>query len=125
MVPDSVAKMNRAGFPDAISQAGVPLKTCAVGEPVGILTTRALATGNGWPRPLYKVLVPDRLFDIQNGPVGFKAIPQGLVRLGSVWVANPGISETRFCTAYFEIGIAEGDGGVVLGTAAVISTLVL
>src|SRR4051794_22238045 len=54
IVPDSVANRNRAGFPDAISNAGVPLKTCAVGAPVGILTTMALAPGNGWPRPLYK-----------------------------------------------------------------------
>ena len=96
IAPDSVAKRNRAGFPGAISKAGVPLKTCAVGAPAGIRTTRALAMGNGWPRPLYKVLVPDRLFEIQNGPVGFRAIPQGLVRFGSVCAANPGISETRF-----------------------------
>ena len=56
IVPSSVANRNVAGFPVAISKAGVELKTCPVGEDrddpeagAAILTTRAVGEGNGWP----------------------------------------------------------------------------
>jgi len=39
------------------------------------------------------VLVP--WFETQNGLVGLREMPQGLIRSGSVIVANPGMLDTR------------------------------
>jgi hypothetical protein len=44
---------------------------------------------------------PDVLSASHTGEVGLKAIPQQLRRLGSVVVANPGMSETQFVCTYF------------------------
>src|SRR5690349_25129368 len=85
IVPASLAMRNDAGFPGLISNAGVPLKTCPAGDgdefPVAAtLTTTGLPAGSGCPRPLYSVLVPERLFEIQKGLDALNAIPQGFTR---------------------------------------------
>lgn len=115
IVPDSVAKRNNAGLLGEISNAGVPLKTCPVGDGAevavaggGMFTTRGASMGKGRPEPSYRVLVPVRLFAIQNAPVEFKAMPQGLIRFGSVWSATPAMSETRLCCEYLVAGIVAG-----------------
>src|SRR5690242_14474878 len=102
IVPSSVSKRNTDGagaVPCETTKPVVPLKTVPVGVPgpetEGIVTTRGVLVGNGWPWPLYNVETPAPLSDIQKGLVELSEIPQGLTKCGSVKAARPGMSETR------------------------------
>jgi hypothetical protein len=66
------------------------LKTSPVG-PRGVVTM----SGWGVPAPLYSVATFAPLSDIQKGLIELDVIPQGFLRFGSVFVAIPGMSETR------------------------------
>src|SRR6266567_9285635 len=89
IVPSSVAKMNDAALPFAnLKTLAVPFRTWPVGRPNdpagdaapgGMVTTVAFTV----PAPLYKVDVPVRWFETQNGLVALKEIPHGSTRLGS------------------------------------------
>src|SRR5579885_842268 len=68
---------------------------------VGMSTT----SGTMLPAPSYSVDTPLPLSAIQTGPKGLKAMPQALMRLGSVWSAGTAPSETRLCCWYLS-GIA-------------------
>jgi len=48
------------------------------------------------PVTAYKVAEFVPWFEVQNGLVGLRDIPQGFTRRGSVMMARPGMSETRF-----------------------------
>src|ERR671934_1800674 len=107
IVPSSVSKMNRLGPecpPLETTKSLLPLKTVPVGADVvpgalpaggGMVTTSGLASGNGWPAPLYSVETPVPLSATQNGLVDDDVIPQALTRFGSVVWARPGTSDTR------------------------------
>src|SRR2546422_8733288 len=98
--------MNTAGaeaLPSETTKSGVPLKTTPVGvpEPVpppggGIMTTSGDGGGKGLPLPSESGDTPALLSEIQKGPVGGNAMPQGLIKLGAMVAATPGNSETRF-----------------------------
>src|SRR5690242_20227451 len=108
IVPSSVAKRKKAG-PETPSflitksdeVLSSVLNACPVGAPAapfpadggaGIAPTR----GCGLPAPSYSVVTPAWLSETQIGVPGPTEVPQGFFRLGSVWAARPGISETRF-----------------------------
>src|SRR5438552_1939619 len=99
MVPSSVTKMNLAGLPEESSNPVPSLNCWPVGAegPVlprgpGIVTTSDWAT----PLPSYRVATPVPLSDTQMNVFWPKDIPQALTRFGSVNMARPGTSETRF-----------------------------
>jgi hypothetical protein len=109
IVPSSVAKMKRAGLPGLSRKSPVLLDTWPVGvdtvpigEPAGggMVTTRGLPTGKGCPAPLYRVENPAPLSETQKGEVAEWDIPQGFFRFESVFMARPGISETRLVWTY-------------------------
>ena len=99
IVPFSVANKKRSP-PKSV----VELKTLPVGAAVavgridggGMVTTIGLPTGNGCPLALYTVARPVPLSEIQNGPMGGNEIPQELTRFGSVTLARPATSDTKF-----------------------------
>jgi hypothetical protein len=66
-----------------------PLKTCPEGNP-GVLTVSATLDTSLAPLTAYTVAVLDPWLETQNGLVGLNETPQGLVRRGSVIVANAG-----------------------------------
>ena len=99
-VPSSVTKMKAAGLPFASWKSCVPLKTWPVGvpvgltlgSPVGIVTTR----GTMLPVPEYSVASPVPLSDTHIGEVELRDMPHGFTRFGSVVLATPDVSATRF-----------------------------
>src|SRR2546430_16949002 len=66
-----------------------------------------MPTTRGWglPAPSYSVVTPAWLSDTQIGLPGPTDVPQGFFRLGSVCVASPGMSETRFVWRYERVAI--------------------
>jgi hypothetical protein len=48
------------------------------------------------PVTAYRVAEFDPWFEVQKGLVGLRDMPHGFTNRGSVIVARPGISETRF-----------------------------
>src|SRR5512147_26190 len=98
IVPSSVTNRKRAVLPGTSSKPVVPLKTVPVGTPGslpvagGTVTTSDCAT----PAPLYRVESPVPLSAAHHGVVELRERPQGLTRFGSVNVAMPDWSETRF-----------------------------
>jgi len=48
------------------------------------------------PITAYRVAEFVPWFEVQKGLVGLRDMPQGLTKRGSVIVARPGMSETRF-----------------------------
>src|SRR5579883_2064636 len=106
MVPSSVAKMKIEGAVAPLlvmlNPDPVPLNTCPVGLagdicPGGtaIVIDVCPATVTGFPAPSWIDAIPEPLSDIQNGPVGLKETPQGLIRFGSVTGAGTKPSETK------------------------------
>src|SRR5262249_9295809 len=103
MPPSSVANRKRLGAATpflAIAKPAPSLKTVPVGLPSagradGIVTT----SGTGCPRPSRRSETPLPLSPNQKGPVGLKAMPQGLTRFGSVTRAHPGTFEARLTWA--------------------------
>src|SRR5690348_12736362 len=107
IVPSSVANMKKLGPeppPPVTTKPELPLNTTPVGVPVvpsglplagGIVTTSGVAGGNGTPAPLYRVLTPVPLSEIQKGLVGPNAMPQGFFKLASVWAAGTAPSDTK------------------------------
>src|SRR6185436_7654930 len=98
--PPSVTKMNTAGLltPFFFTRNPVPpLNTTPVGaESFGkTFTMRGVPIGNGCPTELYTVETLGPLSEIQNGPVGLNANPQGLTRFASTKSAETNPSETR------------------------------
>src|SRR5438105_5986395 len=99
MAPSSVANRKRLGAETPFSDTakpGPPLKTVPVGElPEPAADGTVTTNGTACPRPSNRSETPLWLSANQKGPVGLKAIPQGLTRFGSVTRAKPGTSETR------------------------------
>src|SRR5271154_4756909 len=86
-VPSSVTKMNDAGFPFASTKTVVllytwPLGAAGPGWPLGgaMVPTKGMMA----PEPLYNVVSPVPLSEIQNGLPELSAIPHGSTRFGSV-----------------------------------------
>src|SRR6476620_2414995 len=105
MMPASLSKMKMA-LPerscDFTENFPVPLNTRPVGadcapDPEGILTTN----GTMLPVPVYNVESPVPLSATQAGLPPLKSKPQAFTRFGSVVLAKPGMSETRFFCSYF------------------------
>src|SRR5215468_916560 len=96
--PSSPAKMNSALAPvPGTVKAAVSLKTCPVGAPAGMLTTSGTIDTGALPlSPVYSVVTSAPLSETQTGVFGPRDMPQALTRLGSVSVATPGWSDTRF-----------------------------
>src|SRR5205085_2698145 len=108
-VPSSVAKRNLLGpeMPplETTNPSGVGLNVVPVGAPTapGPADGGAGIATDGWfgatslrlPWPSYRVVTPVALSDTQIGRPGPVDVPHGLCRLGSVWAAKPGMSETR------------------------------
>src|ERR1051326_1796081 len=95
ILPFSFAKMNRAVVPGPPTRKlDVLLNTVPVGAEFapGIVTTRARFT----PPPSYNVALAVPLFETHQGLPPERAMPHGLTKSGSVNVAKPGISDTRF-----------------------------
>src|SRR5262245_10434564 len=95
--PDSEAKMYAAGplsTPLLTTKSAVPLKTCPVGDPPGIVTLNGALIGLPLTSPVYTSLTPVPWDDAQNAS-GPTTRPQALTRVGSVIGATPGWSETR------------------------------
>src|SRR5262249_22938406 len=90
----------RAPFPETAT-AGRPLKTVRVGVPRDTAAGgTATTSGTACPRPSKTSETPLPLSENQKGPVGLKAIPQGLTRFESVTRAKPGTSEASLTRAY-------------------------
>src|SRR5262245_26275827 len=88
-----------------ITKSLVPLNTCPVGDPSGMVTTSE-TNANALPftSPRYRVALPVSLAETQNAPpVGLSEIPQPLTRLESCFKATPGWSETRLVTWYVPV----------------------
>src|SRR5262249_40919035 len=94
IVPDSLAKMNRAG-PElpfaATTKPGPPLKTAPVGSPFAIWTTSPSFV----PSAVYSVDLSVPLSATHHGPLPGSAMPQPFCRSGSRWAARPGTFELR------------------------------
>src|SRR5947209_18491854 len=95
MVPSSVEKMNAEVpvFPplETWKLPAFPLNTTPVGVPVPVLPEgggTVTVSGTLAPAPLYSVLTPAPLSEIQNGLVGEWVRPQGLTRFGSIVTAG-------------------------------------
>ena len=98
--PDSAANMNRAGrlsVPFVTTKSVVLLKTCPVGAPPGIATSRGtLFRVLPFTSPMYRSLKSAPLDDTQNAaPAGLNEIPHALIKCGSRMRATPGWSDTR------------------------------
>src|SRR5262249_34298925 len=105
-----LAKMNRAGLPLS-TKSVVSLNTCPVGDPVvrpgaGGMVTVSAPFVTVLPSALleYRVEVPVRWLETQNGLVGRKETPQGFFRFVSTTTGAPpgglAMSETRFVNWY-------------------------
>src|SRR5580700_6552989 len=102
MVPSSVSKIKRLGPvvpPELTGNPVVPFATVPVGAEMpatpfgaGILTISVWI----FPCASYSVDRPLLLSAIQKVLPGKNDMPQGLIRLGSVTFARPGVSETKF-----------------------------
>src|ERR1700704_6322787 len=103
MVPFRSAKMKRAAaatVPLSTWKDDVGLATWPVGPwgplaVVEIVTVRACLATFRVSVTAYRVAVLVPWFEIQNGLVGRRELPQGFTKLGAVRAARPGISETR------------------------------
>src|SRR6516164_4010211 len=100
MVPSSVAKTNSDADPPGRAKLLVLLKTCPLGAEGGVppmgggmVTTKPCFT----PLPLYKVAKPVLLSFTHHGLVEEDESPHGFTTSGSVELASPGMSETKFC----------------------------
>ena len=115
IVPFKFANRNLAEVPDvpgvSWNDAVLVLLTCPVGPwagpapKVGIATNPFALMLSTWvtlvaPVIAYSVLLFIPWSDVQNGLVGDREMPHGLIRRGSVIVARPGTLETRLVCAY-------------------------
>src|SRR5438874_13070683 len=99
MEPSSLTKMKKLGWELPLSETlkkAVLLNTTPVGFPpsllraaVGIVTTSETAVPSWWKR----VETPVPLSLTQIVPLGETAMPHGLNRFGSTWVATPGMTD--------------------------------
>ena len=91
--------MNAAALvlvPSVTEKSVVPLNTCPVGVPPGMVTLNGWEIGLPATSPPYSSLSPVPLADTQNvPPVGLSEMPKAFTRVGSVTAATPGRSETR------------------------------
>src|SRR5919198_4897520 len=128
IVPSSVAKSSALGPerpPDEITKPEVPLVVAPVGAAVptplgvGIVTTVGEPDGIGWPFESYVVALPEPLSETQRPLFSPSVIPHGLTRFGSVVLAIPGTSETRFvCVNVGEAAVCAGEtsGAIAMTT---------
>src|SRR5215472_8978054 len=108
--------MNEAGVPftrkDEVSLLASPVGPCGPAAVVGMATvgdsalTPASVTA-------YSVLTLVLWFAIENEPSALNEVPQGFLRLGSVSIARPGMSETKLVWAYAPCGPSDGALGTV------------
>src|ERR671937_337531 len=128
IVPFSVANSSALGPdrpPEEMTKPAVPLVVAPVGAAVptplgvGIVTTVGDPEGIGCPFESYVVALPEPLSETQRPLFSPSVIPHGLTRFGSVLLAIPGRSETRFvCVNVGEPAVCAGETpGAIARTA--------